>query len=534
MNKSTANSIKILFAVFVLAGLYYASVYSYLLFHTLVELFVIAVAISIFLIVLNVRRLVENDYFIFIGIAFAFIGIIDLLHTLAYKGMNIFYGYSANLPTQLWIIWQYLYAGSMLLAPFFIFRKNNFGVIFSVFFVGVGLSIIAVFSGYFPDCFIEGSGLTPFKKISEILTSFMLILAIILHWKVKQHFIRVIFIQLVVSILMSIIAKLFFIFYINVYGISNLIGHYFMLISFYIIYDIFVAAVISNPLEFLFIELKIMAKHLRTEKNQLEKMVKERTVELEHANKQLQREISERKKAQTLLLNTHEALKHSYAQLEEFTHIVSHDLREPLRGIYNLTRIFVDDYSQKLSDEHKSIFDIILRQCRRQEHQILLLQKYSSVGQLDLYLEETDIHAVVQEMIQLLKSTKHYDTVDFCIHNSLPTVRCDKERAADVFQNLILNAIKYNNKTNKKVEIGYHNQYLIKQFYVKDNGIGIDPKYHQEIFRMFYRLHNHDEYGGGLGAGLAITKKIIEQHGGKIWINSTPDEGTEFIFNFGK
>ena len=160
------------------AGLYAATFYSYLLFHTLVELFSIVVAGMIFFLLYPLRKKIESGFYILIGTAYLFTGSIDLLHTLAYKGMNIFTGYGANLPTQLWIAARYLESLSLLVGlAFFLNRRASFRTLFFVYSI-LSVSIVAsIFFGVFPDCFREGTGLTGFKKGSEYLICMILFCA---------------------------------------------------------------------------------------------------------------------------------------------------------------------------------------------------------------------------------------------------------------------------------------------------------------------------------------------------------------------
>jgi len=139
----------------VIGGLYWCSLYSYILFHSLVEIYSIIVASCIFLLAWNSRRLQVNNYVLFIGIGFLFITIIDILHTLAYKGMGVFPGYDANLPTQLWIVMRYMLAVSFLLAPLFVNRKLNISLVFAAYAAATVLSLLSIFLwGIFPVCFV--------------------------------------------------------------------------------------------------------------------------------------------------------------------------------------------------------------------------------------------------------------------------------------------------------------------------------------------------------------------------------------------
>jgi len=174
-----------------LIGLYCISLYNYLLFHSLAEIFSIVVACGIFIIVWNSRELLTNNYILFLGIAYLFIGSIDLLHTLAYKGMGVFDGYGANLPTQLWIAARYMESISLCIAPclFQFSRKIKLVNVVITYSIITFLLFISIFTlQIFPDCFIEGQGLTVFKKLSEYIISLILIGSIVLLFKHKENF----------------------------------------------------------------------------------------------------------------------------------------------------------------------------------------------------------------------------------------------------------------------------------------------------------------------------------------------------------
>ena len=160
--------LRMLWGALVLLGLYLTSLHSYLLFHSLAEIFSIVIACGIFIVAWNARRLLEEKYLLLLGIAYVFIGGLDLVHTLAYTGMGVFPGYETNLPTQLWIAARYVESLSLLVAPLFLGRRIRVSFVFVAYGVITALLLGAIFYwGVFPTCFIEGRGLTPFKKISE-------------------------------------------------------------------------------------------------------------------------------------------------------------------------------------------------------------------------------------------------------------------------------------------------------------------------------------------------------------------------------
>ena len=157
----------ILIGALVLLGLYLTSRHSYLLFHSLAEIFGVVVAYGIFVLTWNSRRFIDNSYILFLGIAYLFIGTIDLVHMLAYNGMGVFPEYGSNQATQLWIAARYLQSVSFLAAPFFLGRKLNPLLVFFCYMVVTSLLFLSIFYWHiFPTCYVDNVGLTPFKKIS--------------------------------------------------------------------------------------------------------------------------------------------------------------------------------------------------------------------------------------------------------------------------------------------------------------------------------------------------------------------------------
>jgi PAS domain S-box-containing protein len=240
----------------VLIGLYLSSLYNYLLFHTLAEIFSIVVAYCIFVFAWNSRRLIDNTYLLFLGCAFLFIGVMDLVHTLAYTGMDIFRGYDTNLPTQLWIAARYMQSLSFLTAPLLIGKKPNITWLLSGYTVVVVLLLGMIFGGVFPGCFLEGVGLTPFKKFSEYVISLILVGAFALLWRNRHAFDPGVVRLLMASIIVTIASELAFTFYRHAYAFSNLIGHYLKIVSFYLIYKAIIETGLKKPFRVLFRDLK--------------------------------------------------------------------------------------------------------------------------------------------------------------------------------------------------------------------------------------------------------------------------------------
>ncbi|WP_036483780.1 ATP-binding protein [Myxosarcina sp. GI1] len=239
-------------------------------------------------------------------------------------------------------------------------------------------------------------------------------------------------------------------------------------------------------------------------------------------------------------------LARSNTELDSFAYIASHDLKEPLRGIYNYSSFLIEDYGDTLDEEGIDKLNTLMRLTHRMENLIDSLLQYSRLGRTELQIRSVNLNVLVAGVLDLLKISKRDKQVEFNIPRPLPTVNCDRTQVSELFTNLISNGIKYNKNTKKIIEIGYldeddaivsekmqeySNRFELPTiFYVRDNGIGIREKHLDTIFRIFKRLHGQNKYGGGTGAGLTITKKIVERHGGEIWVKSVYEKGSTFYF----
>ena len=241
----------------IIASLYIISSNNFLLFHSIAESFSIVIACGIFMVVWNSRKFLDNNYFLIIGIAYLFISVIDLLHTLSYKGINIFPGHSTNLPTQLWIAGRYIQAFTLFVAPFLMNKKLRISLIYFTFLSVTSLIFISIFYlKNFPVCYIDGIGLTEFKKISEYLISLILMGSLLTLIKKRNEFDAHILKFLIASIIIFIFSELTFTLYISSYGFYNMIGHQLRIISYYLIYRAIFVAGFQNPFNLLFRKLK--------------------------------------------------------------------------------------------------------------------------------------------------------------------------------------------------------------------------------------------------------------------------------------
>ncbi len=248
------------FAVIVAAGIFgmYLTIsYSYNLFHSLVEFFSIVIGVSIFLILWNTRDHTESSYFRIVGVAFLSISFVDLLHTLAYKGMGVFIGYDANLPTQLWIVARYIQGVSLLFAPFVVHWRLRFVPTLAVFTALTGGLLLSVFTGWFPDCYVEGFGQTRFKIVSEYVISLILLASIGAHYVHRDRFPVEVFRYLMAAVFFSIASELAFTTYVGVFDMANALGHFLKVGAFFFIYKAFIATNLKRPFDFLLHEQRM-------------------------------------------------------------------------------------------------------------------------------------------------------------------------------------------------------------------------------------------------------------------------------------
>lgn len=243
--------------------------YNFLLAHVFAEMFSIAVAWIIFFVAWNGHRYFENSYFAIVGIAYFFVGVLDLIHTISYEGMGVFSGYTANLPTELWINARIMESAALLLALLLINRKISIYAILAGWAAVFSVSLVLVFGGWFPDCFIPGEGLTTFKKASEMAIVAVLVITILLLYKKRELFSKKIIGYIYGSLVLTIAAEFAFIAYIGVYDLSNLLGHYFKIISFYLMYRGIIVTTFKDPYVLLMQRLQQRNRELEEQRRQI-------------------------------------------------------------------------------------------------------------------------------------------------------------------------------------------------------------------------------------------------------------------------
>lgn len=225
-------------------------------------------------------------------------------------------------------------------------------------------------------------------------------------------------------------------------------------------------------------------------------------------------------------------LVRSNVELDSFAYIASHDLKEPLRGIHNFSNILIEQYSENIPLDGQDKLRTLMRLTQRMESLIESLLHYSRIGRTQLSVTEVDLNKVLRETLEMIEPRVAESKAEITIAENLPKVAGDEVLLREVFTNLLTNAVKYNDKEIPTIEVGFTKNQP-PEFFVRDNGIGIPEKHQEQIFRIFKRLHGRDAYGGGVGAGLTIAKKIIERHDGNIRLESVPSTGTTFYFTLG-
>ena len=246
------------------------------------------------------------------------------------------------------------------------------------------------------------------------------------------------------------------------------------------------------------------------------------------------------------LATVNRELTRSNDELDAFAYVASHDLKEPLRGIYNYSSFLLEDYQAQLDEDGVHKLETLMRLTKRMESLINSLLHFSRLGRIELELAPTPLNDLLEEVVEMLHLSRASEGVEIKVAEGLPILNCDRIQLSELYSNLLSNAIKYNDKEEKRIEVGQltgpeaqakleaqgvKNKTTAETLlYVKDNGIGIRDRHLDTVFRIFKRLHAPKRYGGGTGAGLTIVKKIVERHGGVIWIESTYQQGSTFYF----
>jgi len=243
-------------------------------------------------------------------------------------------------------------------------------------------------------------------------------------------------------------------------------------------------------------------------------------------------DITPQKSAEAALRAAHEELTRSNSELEQFAYVASHDLQEPLRMVASYTQLLQRRYDAKLDDDAREFMAYVVDGATRMKQLIEDLLAYSRVGTKGKDFKPVASESALRRaLFNLRAATEESGAV--VTNDPMPTLDADEVQLAQLFQNLIGNALKFRSASVPRIHVGVTEGAEEWTFEVRDNGIGIEPQYYERIFMVFQRLHNKGEYPG-TGIGLAICKKVVERHGGRIWVTSSPGQGSSFHFTLPK
>lgn len=470
------NWIGLLSFLVIAVGLYFLSQFSFVFFHTIVGLFTVIISLSAFIIVLNVRRNITNNYLFFIGIAFLFVGLIDFLQVIVYDGIIAIAPFSS----QLWVSARFLQAFSLLIAPFFFkCKKFNYKLVILGYTVIASILVLLIFNGLIPDCTD-----TSFGWLSEYFVSVILVASIFLLRKNKSHFDGSVYVELSFGVFLAMISEVLFILYRVPYDFLGVTSQVLRVLAFYFFYKAIIENSLFKPFDTLFRQLKLKKE------------------ELSDVNVKL-REL--------------ERLRYNFITL------MTHHLKQPLTPIVG----YADLIKDKLTGEERGYVDRIKV---NSEKMLIMINRILNVfkleaGELDFNFSRANLSDMINEVIAEEEPTIKLKGLRLTKSLRDVYVRFDFNRLKEVFYNLLSNAIKF---TKSKIIVKSFFDRNNAYFSVRDNGVGLRRDELSSIFEKFYQTDIGKELGG-TGVGLSIVKEIVEAHGGKIKVKSVFGRGAEFI-----
>jgi signal transduction histidine kinase len=482
------------FAAFIVIGilLFLMSEHNYLLFHTTAELFSIIIAAAIFILAWNTRNYSENANLLFLGTIYLFVGILDFFHTLTYKGINLF-DTGVFHATEFWVAARYMESISLFVFMLFFnrFRRRFFSLIVIAYtLITTSLVLSILVWKIFPVCYIDlpGKGLTPFKIISEYLIMAVLAVSLVVLILRRKQFKERLLFYMVLCIITTIISEFFFTLYTDVYGMWNYLGHFFKIISFYLVYKSIIQFGLRNPFEVIFNELK------------------QNEIKLEQAN----------------------------TTKNKFFSIIAHDLKGPFSGILGFSKLLAEKYDD-ISEENRKYFVGLIHSSSEQAFNLLEnLLHWARVQSNKLQVNKVKVNlaSLLKDIFILFEN--YAKKKDIGLEADVPdniTIRADKSMIFTVISNLVNNGIKYT-KPGGSITVSAEISEKTLRVKVADTGVGIDKENLDKLFRIDTSYSKPGtEHENGTGLGLVLCKEFVEMHHGKIRAESTVGKGSVFSFS---
>jgi signal transduction histidine kinase len=428
--------------------------------------------------------------------------------------MPFFDSTSANMATQLWIAARLLGGASLLAAPLFLRRPLRPGILLLAFGLLTTVLLMSIMAWkVFPACYVEGQGLTAFKITCEYVICFALLVAIALVWRNRNHFDPQVLTWLIASMALTVGSELLFTLYTDVYGITNLLGHYCKIIAFYFLYKAVIETGFAKPFALLLRENRLREEHLRAAKEELDK-----------ANAELERRVAERTAS----------LQEATDDLNTFVYSVAHDLRAPSRAQYGFSMMLLESQRDRLSKEGVQCVEKIKQAALKMDALVSSLLAYVGVSREQPVIEAVDVAGCIRQLLH--DSAAKIEPANALIHSSQAqgTVLASESSLRRALSHLLDNALKFS-KPGQRVEITFRSEPIgdRTRIWIEDNGIGIAPRYHPKLFGVFQRLHGDGQYGG-IGIGLALVKRSIQRMGGRVGVESQADQGCRFWIELGR
>ncbi len=468
---------------------------NYLLFHVLAEFFSVSILITLFIVTWNVRNHLTNRYLLFVGIGALFIGILDLLHTITFKGMNIIPSdiYYAN---QFWIATR-LFESLIILTGFiFISRKTSVPIhslliVYSIITATIILSIL-IFE-IFPFCYTDAIGQTPFKIYSEYVIIGILIIAFGVLIRNSRHFEKDIHQLLLWSVGLAIVSEFSFTLYVQNYDFMNKLGHIFKILSFFMIFKANVQHGLSSPMDAFF----------RDQKESEEK--------IKQYNSELERQIATKNKLFSVL---------------------AHDLRNPFTVLLGYTELLMDGFD-KFSDEEKRNFIKYINETSVETYRLLenlLTWSGTQTNNIAYNPTEFDISELLDECTLLISMQAQLKEIEVIKEYSSVDVIADKDMIKTVVRNLMSNAIKFTPRNGiVKVRSVQGDGFI--RIYIIDNGVGIPEDKLNALFQVTHTSSTRGtENEAGVGLGLIIAQEFVKLNNSELKVESIINEGSTFSF----